>query len=227
MSEIKNYTTADLLGVIAQQAKRMDEQATALNEAKSTTKVVSICGTILFSAFAIGGAIVFSTFPLEHFLYTDNAKAICEADTKKEPLVTVNTVIEFAKDCAIDIDTFGYDSVERDLTRMAERCLTPDFRSEFFSAPWLGERVDLVKNSLYRVSSQTTGPVLVQSSGFNQHGYMWRVEVPVKRIFKQGDSTKGTTEKVYVIDVYRVVKNAFNPTGLGINSIVERQAKAK
>lgn len=204
-----------------QAAKQADE---ARQHAQRTAKVAIVGSLAVIAASVIGASVVASKYPLERYVYTDNAKAICEAPLEKSPLVTTNTVTEFAKDCAIDIDTFAYDSVERDLDRVASRCLTPGFRKKFFEASWLDQRIKSVKNGLLRVNSQTTGPVLVTNSGNTVDGYLWKVQVPVKRTFRQGDSVQGSNERIYEMDVYRVTKDAYNPQGLAINAMVEKTA---
>lgn len=169
----------------------------------------------------ISAAVIFSKYPMERYIHTDNAKQFCEAQTQDQPLITLNTVTEFAKDCALDIDTFGHDNAIENINKMAARCMTPGFRDEFFKADWLASRVDLVQKKLLRVNSQTTGPAIIQSSGPTPNGYMWRVQVPIKRYFRQGESLQGTNERVYIMDVYRVTKDAFNPVGLAIHAVNE------
>lgn len=169
----------------------------------------------------ICSAVIFSKYPMERYIHTDNAKQFCEAQTQSQPLITLNTVTEFAKDCALDIDTFGHDNAIENINKMAARCMTPGFREEFFKADWLASRVETVQNKLLRVNSQTTGPVIVQSSGTTPNGYMWRVQVPIKRYFRQGESLQGSNERVYIMDVYRVTTDAFNPVGLAIHAVNE------
>lgn len=220
-NQLKEQQGLQVAQVALQAAKQADE---ARQQAQSTAKVAIISSLVVISVSLIGVAVVASKYPLERYVFTDNAKAICEAPLEKSPLVTTNTVTEFAKDCAIDIDTFAYDSVERDLDRMVSRCLTPGYRKKFFEASWLDQRIKTVKNGLLRVNSQTTGPVLVTNSGSTVDGYLWKVQVPVKRTYRQGDSVQGSNERIYELDVYRITKDAYNPQGLAINAIVEKTA---
>lgn len=200
----------------AQQAEASKDQAV-----RTTRHALWALGGVTLVSVAVG-AIFATRFPMERYIYTDNAKAICEAQLEDQPLVTASTVTDFAKECTLDIDTFGHDSVERDLSRMADRCLTPEFRKTFFEASWMGSRIDTVRSGFLRTSSQTTGPVLITSSGPTAQGYLWKVQVPIKRTFRQGDTIKGNQERVYLLDVYRVTKNAQNPVGLSINQVTER-----
>lgn len=217
----------ELRQVMQQLHKRVLQAEKSRADAARTSRfaMYGLAGVLLTTLVGVG--IVLTRYPLERYLYTDNAKTICEAQVQDVPLITTNTVTEFAKDCMLDLDTFAYDTFEKDLSRMASRCLTPGFRKKFLEVDWLADRVGTVRAQLLRVSSQTTGPVLVASSGATPDGYMWRVQIPVRRTFKQGDTQKGSNERVYEVDVYRVVKDAFNPVGLGINAMYERTATLK
>lgn len=217
----------ELKQVMLQLQKRVEQAEKSRTDAARTARyaLYGFSGVLLTTLMGVG--IVLSRYPMERYLYTDNAKEICEAQVLDVPLITTNTVTEFAKDCMLDLDTFAHDTFEKDLTRMASRCLTPGFRKKFMEVEWLSDRVSTVRTQLLRVSSQTTGPVLVASSGPTADGYMWRVQIPVKRTFRQGDTPKGSNERVYEVDVYRVVKDAFNPVGLGVNAMYERTATLK
>ena len=209
------------LQVLAEIQKARVAETLRANEAERTAKLAvrGLIGVVGVSLLCVG--IGLARLPLERYLYSDNAKAICEAQLQSEPLITANTVLDFAKDCVLDMDTFAHYSVEKDLSRMAERCLTPDFRRAFFKAPWLKDRIQTVQEGYLRVAAQTTGPVLMESSGPTAEGYKWTLQVPVKRTFLQGDAVKGSNQRMYRVDVYRVVRNAYNPVGLGINRIEE------
>lgn len=213
--------------VILQLQQRVGQAEVSRDSASRTARaaVYGVAAVLLVSMAGVG--LVLTRYPMERYLYTDNAKAVCEAQIQSEPLITTNTVTDFAKDCMLDLDTFAHDTFEKDLTKMASRCLTPGFRRQFMQVDWLADRVSTVRTQLLRVSSQTTGPVLVASSGPTADGFMWRVQIPVKRTFRQGDTPKGSNERVYEVDVYRVVKNAYNPVGLGINAMYERTATLK
>lgn len=214
-----------MLQVIKELTERTLASEQNLADTQKTLRTVVWSGASVLFAFGVAALVVLQKYPMDRYIYTDNAKEICEAQTYEAPLVTTNTVTEFAKDCALDIDTFGYDNAEQNLVKMANRCLLPNFRKKFFTAPWLEDRVNTVKQGLYRINSQTTGPTLVHSEGQTPNGYMWRVEVPIQRFYRQGDALKGNNQKVYVMDIYRVRSDAFNPVGLGINAINEVNAK--
>jgi len=228
-NDVQQSSEPDSLGlgprqVMAQLAARAKNAEAQKAESDKTIRTLIFClsGAIVLPPLAAWA--ILNKYPLDRYMHTDNAKAICEAQMSSVPLITTNTVLDFAKDCALEIDTFAYDTVEQSLSRMANRCLTPNFRDEFFKQPWLGDRIATVKRDLLRVSSQTTGPVLVESSGDTPNGFMWRVQIPVKRSYRQGEAVKGNNERVYIMDVYRVVKEAYNPVGLGINAVNEKSA---
>ena len=231
MSEMNDVSKApggiEMRQVLLQLHERVQQAETSRADAARTARLAlyGFAGVLLSTLMGVG--IVLSRYPMERYLYTDNAKQICDAQVQDTPLITTNTVTEFAKDCMLDLDTFSHDTFEKDLSRMASRCLTPGFRKKFMEVDWLSDRVSTVRTQLLRVSSQTTGPVLVASSGPTADGYMWRVQIPVKRTFRQGDTPKGSNERVYEVDVYRVVKDAFNPVGLGVNAMYERTATLK
>lgn len=211
----------DQMQVLAQLQRRAEEAEASGARTAKTLRFALIGATTVILTTIIAGGIFLSRYPMDRIIVTDNTKAFCEAQTQGEPLIGPNTVTEFAKDCALDIDTMAYDSIERDLTRAANKCMLPEFRKAFFEASWLADRIKTVETGLYRVKPQTTGPVLITNSGNTSMGYLWRVEVPVKRTYLQGDSPKGANERIYQMDVYRVTKDAFNPVGLGINQITE------
>lgn len=208
--------------VIAELHKRAELSEAARKAASRTAHVAvaSMSATMLIALGAI--AVALWKLPIERYIYTDQAKAICDAQLEPEPLVTVNTVLDFAKDCVLDMDTFAHDSIERDLSRVANRCFTPGFRKVYFEAPWLDDRINTVREQFLRVSSETTGPVLVESEGPTAEGYRWTVQVPVKRTFRQGDAVKGKQDRVYRAEIFRVTKNAYNPVALGINKLDEK-----
>lgn len=217
MSESVQY-----LQVIAELNKRVETAEQGFGAASRTARlsIVGLAATITVSL--AGVAVALWKLPIERYIYTDNAKAICEAQLEGEPLITTNTVLEFAKDCMLDMDTFSHDTLERDLGRVSNRCFTPNLRKRYFEAPWLADRIATVKEQFLRVASETTLPGLVESEGPTAEGYKWVVQLPVKRTYRQGEVLKGKQERVYRVDVYRITKTAFNPVGLGINSIDER-----
>lgn len=207
--------------ILNQLQKRVQEAQVARAESARNAKVAVIAFGAVTVVSLVGVVLALRVLPLERYLYADNAKALCDAQLQEAPLVTTSTVTEFVKDCIVDMDTFAYDSVERDLTRMADKCFTPEFRKTFFQAPWLADRITTVREGFLRVSAQTTGPVLVVSSGPTAVAYQWKVELPVNRYYRQGNTVKGSSSRAYKVTVYRVVRNAFNPVGLGINSVEE------
>lgn len=217
-------SSAQLVASLRVRALASEEQS--IHDRKVASLSV-ICLAVVVSCSALSFLTIYLKLPVERYIYTDNAKAICEAQLEPEPLVTSNTVLDFAKDCMLDMDAFAYDSVEKDLTRVANRCFTPGFRKNYFEAYWLSDRIATVKEQFLRVSSETTGPVLVESEGPTPEGYRWVVQVPVKRTFRQGDSIKGRQERFYRVEVFRVVKSAFNPVALGINKLDERTERSK
>jgi len=207
--------------ILNQLQKRVQEANAARAESARNAKIAVIAFGAVTVVSLCGVVVALRVLPLERYLYADNAKALCDAQLQEAPLVTTSTVTEFVKDCIVDMDTFAYDSVERDLTRMADKCFTPEFRKTFFQAPWLADRITTVREGFLRVSAQTTGPVLVVSSGPTAVAYQWKVELPVNRHYRQGNTVKGSSSRAYKVTVYRVVRNAFNPVGLGINSVEE------
>lgn len=212
-------TTAQVLEQLQRRAVAAENSAIASGRAAKTA--VICLGVVTTSVLIVGGFALWK-LPIERYLYAENAKAICEAQLEAEPLVTTNTVLDFAKECMLDMDTFAHDSIERDLTKVANRCFTPNFRKTYFEAPWLAERIDTVREQVLRVASETRGPGLLEGEGNTAEGYRWIVQLPVKRTFRQGETIKGRQERVYRVQVYRTVKNAFNPVGLGINAVDER-----
>lgn len=218
---------SQLAPLLGQMQKRLEDSQKAAQQSKKTA-IAALAGVAVIGLTTVIGISVFvSKYPMEKYLYTDNAKAVCEAQLQDQPLVTTNTVLDFAKGCMLDMDTFGHDDYADRLNRMASTCFTPGFRKKFLEIDWLADRVSTVKTGLLRVSSQTSGPVLLGESGVTADGYRWRVQVPVKRTFRQGDSPKGSNERVYEVDVYRVVRDAYNPVGLGINGVYERSMVLK
>lgn len=214
-----NDSSAQVIAELLKRAKLSEEARVAA----SGTARIAIAGlSVVVFVSLTGIAVALWKLPIERYIYTDNAKAICEAQLEGEPLVTSNTVLDFAKDCLLDMDTFSHDSIERDLTRMANRCFTPGFRKNYFEAPWLADRISTVRDQFLRTSAVTTGPVLIESEGPTAEGYKWIVQVPIKRTFRQGDAIKGTQDRTYRAEVFRVTKSAFNPVALGINKLDER-----
>lgn len=213
--------------VVRELRERLRQAESSRDDAQRTTRwaVGGLAVVILATMSGIG--ITLNRFPLEKYLWTDNAKQYCEAQVQDDPLVTTNTVLDFAKECVLDMDTFAHDSWRKDIDRMSSRCLTPEFRKTLLQAEWYSDRVSTVRSGLLRVSSETTGPGVVIDSRPTAQGFLWRVQIPVKRNFKQGDSPKGSQERVYEVEVYRVVKNAYNPVGLGINGIYERSGNLR
>lgn len=207
--------------ILTQMSRRVQEAELARDQAARAARIGVIAFASVVTICLLGVYVALRALPLERYLYADNAKALCDAQLQEAPLVTTSTVTEFTKDCILDMDTFAYDSVERDLTRMADKCFTPEFRKSFFQAPWLADRITTVREGFLRVSAQTTGPVLVVNSGPTAVGYQWKVELPVSRSYRQGNTLKGSNSRAYKVTVHRVVRNAFNPVGLGINSVEE------
>lgn len=229
MSDPKKSQNEALVGaqLIKELHLRLRSETKNKEEAQRTARWAFVgLGAVAVMAIT-AGVVVATRFPLERYLYTDNAKEICEAQVEELPLVTSNTVMDFAKECVLDMDTFAHDTFEKDLTRMANRCFTPGFRKKFMEMDWLADRVSTVRSGYMRVSSQTVGAVLIADSGPTPQGYRWLVQVPVKRTFRQGDSPRGSNERVYDVEVYRVLRDAYNPVGLGINAIVEKSGALK
>lgn len=223
-SDLSTMAMAQLAVELQKRVKSESDRATQARK----VAVFAVGGAIATAIVSIiGVSVLVSRYPMEKYLYTDNTKAVCEAQLQDQPLVTTNTVLDFAKGCMLDMDTFGHDDYADRLNRMASSCLTPGFRKKFLEIDWLSDRVSTVKSGLLRVSSQTNGPVLLSESGPTPDGYRWRVQVPVKRSFRQGDSPKGSNERIYEVDVYRVVRDAYNPVGLGINGVYERSMVLK
>ncbi|MGL4959857.1 MAG: DotI/IcmL family type IV secretion protein [Inquilinus sp.] len=179
----------------------------------------------LLISLGISGTLAYALlwkYPLEKFLWTSDARAVCEAIPLTEPNISTAKLKNFVAETAILLNSYDYRNWRRSIDAVLTSNFTPD-GSDAYRAEWskLGLQ-PLVERRYYVVSALVTSPPILKEYGTAAGRYYWTLEVPIQ-IFYQNAIDIRPENRVLVVTVVRVDPTPANPNGIAIDKLVSTQ----
>jgi len=177
------------------------------------------------SAVAAGLVLVIGVifFPRVKHIAVDNTEAVCPIEATAQSMVSSGLITEFAKECVLDLDGWGFDDYERRLKQATDRCMTMSYRKAYLTNPTINSRISTVREGVLRVKPTAIDVPAISEQGKSADGAdSWTVQIPIRRAYFQGEKTLRPQEVVYNVTVVRVPRQAYMPLGLAIENLVEK-----
>jgi len=170
------------------------------------------------------GWLAFVHFPTDEFVPTTNAAAICRVSAINVPNLDYATVIEYATDAAVSVNTYDYKSYQRQIEDVAQRFFTIDFRNAYVPAFGNSKTLQTVRDSYYVVSSTAAGtgrrPMVSRVSPKLSTGpAWWVVDVPLLVSYTAGSKAPQQEKLLLQVTVSRVPPTRANSRGIAVTNI--------
>nr|WP_255684162.1 MULTISPECIES: DotI/IcmL family type IV secretion protein [unclassified Xanthobacter] len=161
-------------------------------------------------------------FPVKQFLWTSDAKAVCEAIPLDEPNISAARLKDLAATAAVDVYNFDYANWRPYLNSALDKYFTPHGRDEYRADLQKSGLIKVVVDNYLIVSAVTMAPPNVTRSGKQLGRYWWEVEVPLT-IYYQTSSSSRRENRLVVFTIVRVEPSPLNPNGVAIDGAISKQ----
>jgi len=225
----KGVPTADFEGrLVAALVAENQQLAERLVEAKRYAKTGLLSAILSVGGFVAITALYLIIFPRVQHVAVANTDVVCPLESTSQSIVSATLITEFAKECVLDLDSFGFDDYDRRLKQVTDRCMTLEYRAAFLTNPSVSSRIQTVRDGVIRVKPMVIDVPSISQQGKSPDGSdSWVVQVPIKRMYLQGDKRLSTQDVIYDVTVSRVQRQAYSSLGLAISKLVEKPYLAK
>ncbi|WP_432262870.1 DotI/IcmL family type IV secretion protein [Cupriavidus sp. TMH.W2] len=215
-----NKPSAELARVHAQ--RKQEEDNYTANK-KSLSVWAPVTGG-MFVANVFLGWLAFYHFPQVEYVPTANAAAMCNVSGTKGATVDLPTIVDFAVDVAVCVNTYDFKNYQRQIETCAQRNFTEDYRNAYVSAFGQSRVLKNVIENYFVVSATTAGtghvPVPSRRSAANSAGPdWWLIDVPLLVSYSAGNKAPTSEKLLLKVKVVRVPPSTRNPRGLAVESI--------
>lgn len=180
---------------------------------------VALAVSLLFNLALI---IAFNSYPKTEWMWTKDAKAVCEATPLTEPNISQALLADFAARAAISVHTYDYINWRENLSYAVQNYFTPVGGRYFIDGFARSNILRQVQRNYYVVSAVTDGPPLIQSTGLDHGRMFWKVEVPLTITYRFGADYRAE-RRIIELTVLRVDPTPANPNGVAIDGFVSVQ----
>lgn len=206
--------------VHAQRAKEADGYAEKRRSLSVWAPVAGIA--MLANVFLVW--LAFFHYPQDAFVPTTNAAAVCRVPAINEHNVDYSTVIEYAVDAAVAVNTYDHRNYQRQIETVAQKYFTTEFRNAYISAFGKSRTLESVKENYFIVSATSAGtgrmPVLSRVSDPRSAGpAWWIVDVPLIVSYSAGAKAPQPEKLLLKVKVSRVPPTRANTRGIAITAI--------
>ena len=166
--------------------------------------------------------IAFNSYPKTKWVWTQDAKAVCEAIPLTEPNISQALLADFAARAAISVHTYDYINWRENLSYAVQNYFTPVGGRYFIDSFARSNILRQVQRNFYVVSAVTDGAPLIESTGIDHGRMFWKVEVPITITYRFGADYKAE-RRIIQLTVLRVDPTPANPNGVAIDGFVSVQ----
>ena len=209
------------------------EQQVGLREISSLRLQVIMLGVLLLLSIALTALLLTalnSRFPLQKYIYTSNAAAVCTfapLDTRGD--VTDAAVLNFAVQTAVDVHTLDYINWRKTLDTVTISRFTPEARESATRGLRDSGILPSVVNNSFVLKSVLSGPAQIKSQGVANGFYTWEIEIPMILAYTGGMNQDKSMNyrpenRIIRLTVRRAEFTADNPEGLLVMSMFSTQA---
>lgn len=188
---------------------------------KSLITGLSVSGcVILFLSY------LFYVYPKYKVIPTTNNSAVCELSPEENPLLTDVSIQDFAKMGILSTYSIGYVDWRNQLDQATTRYYTSKGRASIHVALKESALIDyIIQNNLVMKSMAISVPQ-INEKGTEKGVSYWIVQMPLAIEFYSGKSTPADTQKfIAQVKIVTSMRDAFNPKGIGIDSLVLKPYK--
>jgi intracellular multiplication protein IcmL len=161
-------------------------------------------------------------YPIKQFLWTSDARAVCDAIPLTEANISAARVKDFAAGTAVTLNSFDYQNWKKTLPAVLSANFTPEGRSAYQAELQRTGIMERVVRDKYVVTAITAGEPLIVEEGQASGRYFWRIEVPLQ-IFYRTNVDVRPENRVLLITVVRTDPSPANPNGIAVEAIASGQ----
>ena len=164
----------------------------------------------------------FNSYPKTQFLWTKDAKAVCEAVPLTEPNISQALLSDFAARAAISVHTYDYINWRENLSYAMQTYFTPQGGRYFLDAFARSNILRQVQRQYYVVSAVSDGAPVIESTGIDHGRLFWKVQVPITITYRFGSDYKAE-RRIIELTILRIDPTPANPNGVAIDGFVSVQ----
>ena len=163
-------------------------------------------------------------FPLKVWVWTTDARAVCDATPLSYPSVSAARVKDFAAGAAVEMNSFDYLNHGRVLSAAVDKYMTSAGRVAFYDSLQESNIVQIVEKGYIVLETVVIGPPYIKDEGVRpgDKRYYWKVQVPV-RLFYYVQGDRKPEDRVMEIVVVRVDPSPNNQNGIAVDGIRSSQ----
>jgi len=183
---------------------------------------ISICLCIIFFMVYL-----FSAYPKYRTIQTVDNSVICELKPEDNPMLTDVAIQDFAKSAVLSAYSFDYVNWRTQIENATTRYFTSDGRAAFNKAIRSSGSLNyIISNTLIMKSMAISSPQIEEKGVDSKGAPYWIVRMPISTEFFTGNTKAADVQKfVAQVKVVSTKRDAFNPKGLGVYSMILKPYK--
>lgn len=169
----------------------------------------------------------FTVYPKYRTIQTIDNSVICELKPEDNPMLTDVAIQDFAKSAVLSAYSFDYVNWRTQVENATTRYFTSDGRAAFNKAIRSSGSLDyIISNTLIMKSMAISSPQIEEKGVDNKGVPYWIVRMPISTEFYTGNAKAADIQKfVAQVKVVSTKRDAFNPKGLGVYSMILKPFK--
>ena len=214
-------------GVAREQGRVMEENARAQSASTTHKWVTGMLAVLLLGSIGLNGAFLHAyvyTFPLKKWVWTRDARAVCDATPLSYPSVSAARIQDFAAGAAVELNSFDYLNNGRVLNAAVVKYMTPAGRVSFLDSLQDSGIVQTVEKNYIVLETVPIGPPYIKQEGVRAQDkrYFWEVQVPV-RMFYYVLGDRKPEDRVVTVTVVRVDPSPEHQNGIAVDGFRSTQ----
>ena len=201
-----------------------ENQSAKSLERKLWLYVVSLL-VFLFISLLMNGILVinaFYRFPINKFIWTSDAQAVCEAIPLSEPHISQARLKDFAASTAVSLNAYDYANWRVQINSVLSQHFTPKGRDRYRAELQKSGIINNVVNHYQVVSAITHAPANIVEEGKVSGRYYWIVEVPIRISYRTNKETLDEN-RLLTMTIVRVEPSPLNINGIAVDGLVSSQ----
>lgn len=170
--------------------------------------------------------LAFQAYPKTTFLWTKDAKAVCEAIPLDKPNISQALLADFANRAAISVHTYDYFNWQQSMNYAVNEYFTPEGGREFLKTFAQSGILKQVRENNYVVSAVSDGQTVITATGVDHGRFFWTAEVPLTITYRKSPEYKAES-RVIKTTIVRIDPSPENPNGVAVDGFVSVQRTAR
>lgn len=189
--------------------------------------VISLIAIVITSCIILALLYLFTVYPKYRTVQTIDNSVICELKPSENPMLTDAAIQDFAKSAVLSAYSYDYINWRTQIENATTRYFTSDGRAAFNKAiKNSGSLNYIVSNNLIMKSMAISSPQIEEKGIDNSGVPYWIVRMPITTEFYTGSAKAADTQNfVAQVKVVTTQRDAFNPKGLGVYSMILKPYK--